>query len=462
MQIFRILMPIIGLLILLSPPLAHAETTESTTLSFSIKPDLTAESPEIIILEPDLQNDQFTLELKSEPNATIEVRSNQALTFTLTTNSEGTVQTTIPLQSHSSTIELVTIDYWGNISEPTTLNADLTEDLAIFSHQNQELTFTNEQSTTEKPIPQKEKTYSITHIPRNNSFTLTESDLTQDSDEDHLVDAYEIIEGQDPHTPTDLFQNTIDLINLDEAIIAHDQFFTYGHAPEGEHLRIFLESETGTRHLLWEDTIDDSGSFIVHTPFSEKGIFNIIIQNLDDAENIKTEHNKGTVTFNAGTDPLPLSVEAFYKVHSPIMQTSIFNLNDYAALGTTTLFGPNIDLTFKGTTDPLSKVFILWKGEAEWYLQALAHPESGTFELKAPETIPNGDYTTYIYSQDLHTNLLSDVVEARFNVTTAKKEGFPNHPSLNSIVYFCLLILYTLAIITVSLSIYRHLKRIKA
>lgn len=433
----------------------------STQGTVSLEADTEAIKPLILSVNLSETGDQANVIVQAEANAKIEIRTGTKLLTTLQTDDTKITETNLPIQEGFNSFQLITTDYWGNISETTELTIEKEPDLVIISHQDNQLTFTE---TDEITLPNTgENTYSIISLNKNPSslfnkdVTIKDRDMVNDTDGDSLTDAIEILNGNDPNTNDSLFSDQIDIIDLNDAIFTNPNFFIYGTTPTEYSLRIYLKNETGARYLAWSGNPDASGTFTAHTPFPAEGTFTLILQATDQNGIVKYEQEHGVITYNRSAEEVPLTANAHYKVNSPAMQTSIFSIEEIGRLGTTTLFGPNIDLQFQGETNPLSKIFILWKGETEWFLQTVSNPESGTFNIQSPETIPGGNYTAYIYSQDLKTNIISNIIRANFNVTSTDSE--PHFMPINTITYTLAALAYLAAIGWVSLSIKKHIHK---
>lgn len=453
-------------LLLLLIPLQVGATIDrhsnvSTQGTVSLEADTEAQKPIILSVNLSETGEQAHIVIQSEANADIEIRTGKKILTNLRTDDTKLTETDLLIQDGFNSFQLITTDYWGNISEPTELTIEKDPDLVIISHQDNQLTFTE----TDKLIAPntEENSYSIIslnkdHVSRfNKDITIKDSDIFNDTDGDSLTDAIEILNGNDPNNSDPLFTDQIDIIDLNGAIFTNPSFFVYGTAPSEYSLRVYLENETGSRYLAWSGNPDASGTFTAHTPFPTEGTFTLILQAIDQKGITKYEQKHGFITYDRSAQEVPLTANAHYKVNSPAMQTSIFSIEEIGRLGTTTLFGPNIDLQFQGETNPLSEIFILWKGETEWFLQTVSNPESGTFNIQAPETIPSGDYTAYIYSQDLKTNIISDIIRANFNITSTDSE--PHFMPINTITYVLAALAYLAAIGWVSLSIKKHIHK---
>ncbi len=447
---------LIFLLVGLPIQAATAEIDRNSNLetigNISLQADTYGEKPVILSLNLSENQEQIHVNIQSEPNATIEIQSNEVLIQTLQTDDTAQTQTTLKLEQGFNTFMLTTIDYWGNVSESTELTAERNSDLIVFAHHSSQITFTEGQEETSYSIINLNKD-SISHI-ADTELTLSDSDFQKDTDNDSRTDAIEIVKGEDPNLETPLFNGEIDVIDLNGITFTNSNFFLYGKAPVNQNIKIFLRNDAGARYLAWSGQADPSGTFTVHTPFPQEGTFTIIVQVFDEFDVSEHEKEYGQVTYNRSQEEVPLTINAHYKVNSPTITTSIFSIEEIGRLGSTTLFGPNIDLNFEGETNPLSDIFILWKGKSEWFLETMSHPESGIFSIQAPESVPNGDYTAYIYSHDLTTNIISDVVRANFNVTSTANS--PQIFPINNALYLLATLAYLFAIGWVTLSIKKH------
>ncbi|HCW32756.1 MAG: hypothetical protein UT55_C0039G0005 [Candidatus Peregrinibacteria bacterium GW2011_GWE2_39_6] len=420
----------------------------STTLQLSISPDTEIQKPELVSAQPQINSTKTKITLRNEPNATIQIfKENNKLLTTSKTNTNGLAETFIDLPLGTNTLTLIATDYWGNISKPTIAWIEVTIDMIIISQEKPSFSLAPKPSLSNK-VTEKEIQYTITPNSllatskklKTYPFTVNESDFFNDSDQDQITDALEIAEGKDPYSYNDFFQPPVDVLNFDKAIITNGYFFLYGIAPKNQSIKVQLENILGQRFLIWSGKADEAGTFLLNVPFEQIGNFAVIIQIFDNQGKILNETNKGIVTFSRAKNSTPLEVNAFYKVITPIPYTSILSLNDYAKLSATTLFGPDIDLTFSGKTQPLAEIFILWKGKQEWYLQAISHPNSGSFDLKAPSKIPSGDYAIYIYSQDLKTNIVSSLIKANFTIVARDNATSKIDLNLNQILMMAFVI----------------------
>ncbi|MBT5016828.1 hypothetical protein HN748_01155 [Candidatus Peregrinibacteria bacterium] len=432
----------------------------STTGSFGVTSDEIGEAPIVLSIDSSEDGSLVHLTIESEPNATVKIYADHLEEpIILQTDDTAQVQVDLELEPGTNTFELITIDYWENISEPTPFVSERSSDFLIYSHENSQITFTPAHDIEETEFTyDSEKSFSIISLNKDRvsristpMLTLKETDITTDTDGDSFSDAIEIIKGEDPTVENLLFTSEIDVLNLDGSTFTNSNLFLYGTAPADKTLRVHLENENESRYLAWSGRVDLNGTFTVNTPFHEEGTFKIIIQSINQDGSVESEAEYGTIIFDRSQEEVPLTINAHYKVNSPTMTTSIFSLEEIGRLGTTTLFGPNIDLSFEGDTNPLSEIFILWKGEAEWFLQTISHPESGKFNLQAPESVPSGEYSAYIYSQDLKTSTISDIVKANFNVTTAE-DGMNGLP-INTLLYLAAALMYISAIAWAAITI---------
>jgi hypothetical protein len=462
----KIKLAIIALLLLI-PLQVGAEIERNGNLTTVGTVDLAADTeglkPAILSLNTSEDGSEVHVKIKSEPNATVGIHQNSALLQTLQTDDSAQTETTLTLKDGFNSFTLVTIDYWGNKSEPTELVVEKDPDLMIFTHETSELNF-SEADELAPLTTTEENSYSIVNLNKDHieripaaEITITDSDFLTDTDGDHQMDAIEIVKGDDPKEATPIFTEEIDVIDLDGSVFTNSSFFVYGTAPVNYTLRIYLRNQEGANYQAWSGRSDATGTFNAHTPFPQEGTFTLIIQALDENGVNKYEKEHGEVTYDRDAESVPLTVNAHYKVNSPTMHTSIFSIEEIGRLGTTTIFGPDIDLQFQGETNPLSEIFILWKGESEWFLQTVSHPESGTFAIESPDSVPSGDYTTYIYSRDLRTSTMSDIVRANFNVTSTEDD--PDFMPLNTVLYILAAAAYLCAIGWVSLSIKKHIRK---
>jgi hypothetical protein len=218
----------------------------------------------------------------------------------------------------------------------------------------------------------------------------------------------------------------LNIVGLENAVITTPDLFIYGEAPNDKLLQIFLKNlETKERHMLWSGYSDYHTNTFTHLiPFSGDGTFDVVAKVLGPNNQVFIEKPFGPITLQQETNATPLEVEAKYKINnSENAQASVFSLSDIAATGAANMFGPSVNLTFEGTTDPKSKVFLLWKNEEQDFVNQSASHSDGSFSIQPLEEVEPGYYTAYLYSQNLETSIVSHFYKTSFNITSDENKN---------------------------------------